>query len=193
MIKFVVVLIFFAMPVNAEEAYPVSKPVTTNAHNFEFSSIEGKPIKLSDYKGKVVMIVNTASHCGFTGQYNDLQALYEEYSEKGFVVLGVPSADFGGQEFDSEKKVQSFTEEKYSISFPLTSISSVKGNDAHPFYQWAAEQGGFLSGPKWNFHKYIIGKDGGFVEGFVSTTLPTSKKVKKVIEAELAKLDNISR
>lgn len=171
----------------------MSKPLEQNAHSYEFKSIDGEAIRLSDYNGKVVMVVNTASHCGFTGQYKELQALYDEYKDKGLVILGVPSADFGGQEFDTEDKVQAFTDENYSITFPMTAISSVKGSNVHPFYQWAAKQGGFLSGPKWNFHKYIIAGDGSFVQGFVSTTSPTSKKVKKVIEAELAKLDNISR
>lgn len=193
MIRFFIAFLFLITPSYAEENYPVSTPASQNAYQFEFESIDGEPIKLSEYKGKVVMVVNTASHCGFTGQYKDLQTLYDEYKDKGFVVLGVPSADFGGQEFDSEEKVQSFTEEKYSITFPLTSISSVKGSNAHPFYQWAEKQGGFLSGPKWNFHKYIIGKDGSFVAGYISSTSPTSEKIKKVIEAELGKLDNISR
>ncbi len=193
MIRFILIILFLATPVYAEEAYPVSKPAQPNAHQFEFISIDGRSIKMSDYRGKVVMVVNTASHCGFTEQYKALQSLYDEYKNKGFVVLGVPSADFGGQEFHNEKKVQSFTKEKYAINFPMAGISFVKGSNAHPFYKWAAKQGGFLSGPKWNFHKYIIGKKGEFVDGFGSTTSPISKKVKKVIEAELAKLDNISR
>lgn len=188
MIRLIVItILFFTVPAFAEGSYPMSKSIKENAHSFEFSSIDGQPIKLSGYSGRVLMVVNTASQCGFTGQYKDLQAIYDDYKEQGFVVLGVPSADFGGQEFDSEEKVQSFTEEKFSISFPLTSISNVKGSNAHPFYQWAAKEGGFLSGPKWNFHKYVIGKNGEFVQGFVSTTSPSSKKVMSVIEAELAK------
>ncbi len=158
-----------------------------NAYNFEFSAIDGKTIKLSDFKGKVILIVNTASHCGYTGQYKELQELYSTYKDKGLVVLGVPSADFGGQEFDSEDKVQDFTEKKFSVTFPLTAISSVKGKDAHPFYKWAGDQGGFLSGPKWNFHKYIIAKNGDYVTSFATTTSPKAPSVIKVIEEQLAK------
>ena len=187
MIRVLFAFIFLITPVYAEEVYPVSLSSQPNAYLYEFTSIEGESIKLSDYKGKVVMVVNTASHCGFTGQYKDLQALYDAYKDQGFVVLGVPSADFGGQEFDAEKDVAAFTEEQYSVTFPLTTISKVKGSDAHPFYKWAAEQGGFLSGPKWNFHKYIIGKNGEFVKGFITTTSPSSKNIKAVIEAELSK------
>lgn len=158
-----------------------------SAHQFEFQSIDGEALSLSNYKGKALLVVNTASQCGFTPQYKELQALYDRYKEKGLVVLGVPSADFGGQEYATEEEVEHFTEEKFAVTFPLTVISEVKGGNAHPFYQWAGQQAGFIGSPKWNFHKYLIGKNGEFVTWFSSVTSPTSDKVVKAIEAELAK------
>jgi len=158
-----------------------------NAHSYAFKKISGDALELSELKGKVLLVVNTASKCGFTGQYAGLQNLHEKYAEKGLVVIGVPSGDFAGQEFTEEEQVKNFTDEKFEISFPLTEIAHVKGKDAHPFYKWANKQAGFLAGPKWNFHKYVIGKDGNFVQSFGSATKPESQKIVEVIEQELAK------
>lgn len=168
----------------AEQEVRMSEP---NAHSFTFKMMDGGELPLSDLKGKVVLVVNTASQCGFTPQYRDLQTLHETYKDKGLVVIGVPSADFGGQEFDTEQEVQDFTEEEFSITFPLTTISTVKGGDAHPFYAWANKKAGMIGKPKWNFHKYLIGKDGDFVAWFATTTSPTASKLTKAIEAELVK------
>lgn len=162
----------------------MSKP---NAHRFEFKTIEGEPIKLSDLKGKAVLVVNTASQCGFTPQYAALQKLHETYGEKGLVVIGVPSDNFGGQEFEQESQVKDFTKETFSATFPLTIISDVKGKNSHPFYQWANKEAGFLGSPKWNFHKYLIGKDGNLAQWFGSATAPDSKKIITAIELELSK------
>lgn len=156
-----------------------------NAHQFVFNDVEGNTLKLAAYAGQVVLVVNTASHCGLTPQYAGLQKLYEQYKKDGLVVLGVPSADFGGQEFDNEAEVEAFTEENFAITFPLTTIEHVKGGKAHPFYKWAKSKTGFLGGPKWNFHKYLIGRDGEFVASFGSMTKPTSEKITKVIENAL--------
>jgi len=161
-----------------------SKP---NAYQYSFKSAGDGDIDLKDFEGKVILVVNTASKCGFTGQYKELQALYEKYKDDGLVVLGVPSADFAGQEFGSIEEVKDFTEENFSVTFPLTDISHVKGSDAHPFYKWAGDHTGFLGGVKWNFHKYLIGKNGDFVKSFGSTTSPISAKMVKAIEAELKK------
>ena len=158
-----------------------------NAHQHSFTTIDGEKLPLSDYKNKVVLIVNTASHCGLTPQYEGLQKLYDDYKDKGLVVLGVPSRDFGKQEFEQASKVKEFTDKKFSVTFPMTTLNMVSGDDAHPFYQWAKQHAGFLGSPKWNFHKYLINKEGNFVTWFASTTSPQSKKVVNTIEAELVK------
>lgn len=157
-----------------------------NAYQFSFTSSDGSAIPLANFRGKVLLIVNTASHCGLTPQYKELQALSETYKDKGLVVLGVPSSDFGGQEFDTEKEVENFTEKNYAITFPLTTISHVKGGNAHPFYQWANQQAGLLGSPKWNFHKYLIDQNGDFAGWFASTTAPTAKSVTAKIDALLS-------
>lgn len=159
----------------------------SNAHEFEFQSIDGDPIKLADFKGKVVLVVNTASQCGFTPQYRELQQLHETYKDKGLVVLGVPSGNFMNQEFDDESEVKEFTEEKFQVTFPLTAINNVKGSEAHPFYRWAGEKAGFVGRPKWNFHKYLIDKQGNFSSWFGTPTSPIAKNVTQAIEKELNK------
>lgn len=170
------------MRVNANDALQSS---ASSAHSFAFNDIHGNDLPLSSFKGKVVLVVNTASHCGYTPQYKDLETLYETYKDKGFVVLGVPSGDFGGQEFGSEKDVQGFTEQEYKITFPLTSITKVSGSEAHPFYAWAGVQAGFWGHPQWNFHKYLIGRDGHFAGWFSTATVPTSSAMIEAIEKEL--------
>ena len=159
-----------------------------SAHDFAFTSIEGQPLPLSDFKGKVVLLVNTASRCGFTPQYEGLQAVWERYRDRGLVVLGVPSNDFGGQEPGSEAEIKQFCEVNFSIDFPLTSKEHVVGEAAHPFYRWATAQLGFAARPHWNFHKYLIGPDGQLVDWFATTTKPTASKVTQAIETQLARL-----
>jgi glutathione peroxidase len=182
--KIILFTIFLLLPMFSQAKQDIEK----NGYNFSYQAHElGKEIKLSDYEGKVVMVVNTACLCGFTPQYAELQKLYDKYKDKGLVIIGVPSDDFGGKELDSEAEVKKFVDEKFKITFPLTRISKVKGNDAIPFYKWAAKHAGFLGTPKWNFHKYLIGKNGEFVDWFSTNTSPTSDKIKKAIEAELAK------
>ena len=158
-----------------------------NAHSFVFETLNKERLNLKEYQDKVMLIVNTASHCGLTPQYKELQGLYEKYKEKGLVIIAVPSGSFGGQEFASEKDVKSFIQDKYNITFPVTSIEVVKGKGAHPFYLWANKKSGVFGGPKWNFHKYIIGKNGNFVGGFSSTTSPASTKIENVLKEELKK------
>ena len=145
-----------------------------NAHGILFKDIEGKPLPLSNFKGKAVLVVNTASRCGFTHQYKDLQTLWAEYRDKGLVVLGLPSNDFGGQEPGTEKQIKRFCELNYRVDFPMTSKISVKGPDAHPFYKWAEAQLGSISKPRWNFHKYLLNRDGKAVDWFATTTSPTA-------------------
>ena len=180
----------FSPPSHANTDLEVSMPSSLpNAYQFSFKSIDGEDLPLSEFSGKVVLIVNTASKCGLTGQYKDLQSLHDTYKDKGLVVLGVPSGDFAGQEFQEEEQVKEFTDEKFHITFPLTQITHVKGSNAHPFYKWAKDQGGFLSGPKWNFHKYLIDTNGNYIDAFGSRTSPTSAKVIKAIETALPKAE----
>lgn len=159
----------------------------TTAHDFTFTGIDGSPMPLKAYAGKVLLIVNTASECGFTGQYKGLQELYETYKDKGLVVIGVPSNDFGGQEPGSHQEIKEFCEKKFRVTFPLTEKEKVKSDDAHPFFKWIFEQKGIMATPKWNFQKYLIAKDGSLVDFYLSATEPTSDKVKKAIEKELKK------
>lgn len=153
-----------------------------NAHQFSFDNMDGNKINLSDLKNKVVLVVNTASKCGLTPQYKSLQNLHEIYEDKGLVVIGVPSGDFANQEFINISEVKEFTDKKFNITFPLTNISKVKGSEAHPFYLWANNKAGFLGSPKWNFHKYLIDKNGNFAAWFSSTTKPDSQKIINKIE-----------
>lgn len=157
----------------------------TSAFDFSFPAIDGGTVDLGAYRGKVVMIVNTASACGFTPQYDGLQALYERFSEQGFVVIGVPSNDFGRQETGTAEEIKTFCEVNFNITFPMADKVIVKGDDAHPFYQWAKTQTGFSGRPRWNFHKYLIGKDGQIADWFATTTAPDNEKIIKAIASIL--------
>lgn len=160
--------------------------VHNTAYQFNFTSIDGQDFSLSNYQGKVLLIVNTASRCGFTPQYEGLQALYDRYREAGLTVIGVPSDDFGKQELRDEAAIKEFCEVNFDIDFPLTAKTNVKGGNAHPFYRWAATQKGGMSKPRWNFHKYVVGRDGHITEWFSSMTAPESSKMIQAIEAALA-------
>ena len=155
------------------------------AYDFEFKDLDGSSLNLSDYKGKVIVVVNVASQCGFTNQYEDMQKVWQEYQDRGVVMLGVPSNDFGNQEPGNNKEIKNFCEAKFGISFPMTEKISVKGPNAHPFYQWAKKNHGKSAIPKWNFHKIIIGKNGKVYETFSSITKPTSGKLIKTLEKAL--------
>jgi glutathione peroxidase len=163
-----------------------SNTSSTNAHDFKFKSIEGDVLKLSDYKNKVLLVVNTASRCGFTTQYTALQKLWDEYKNRGLVVIGVPSGDFGNQELSTDEKIKDFCEVNFDINFPMTTRSHVKGSKAHAFYKWANKQVGFTGTPRWNFHKFLIGPEGRLIDWFASTTKPSSIKVKSKIEQQLS-------
>ena len=163
--------------------------MSENAYSYSFKDInEEDVINLSDYKGKTLVVVNTASLCGFTYQYDGLQKLYDDYKDQGLVVLGVPSNDFGNQESGTNSEVKEFCESTFSITFPLTEKNVVKGKDAHPFFKWSKKELGFIGGvPRWNFHKIIIGKDGKIFDTFSSMNKHTSGKFVKVIEEALNK------
>ena len=144
-------------------------------------SIDGNEINLNEYKNKAVLLVNVASYCGFTKQYGDLQFLWDKYKESGLIVLGVPSRSFN-QEKSSPDEVKEFCEVNFSITFPLTDIYDVKGDNAHQIYKWAKKNHGKNSVPKWNFHKILINKDGKIEDTFASFTKPNSKKIVNAIE-----------
>ena len=145
-------------------------------------SINNKLINLSDYRGKTVLLVNVASNCGFTKQYSGLQTLYEKYKEKNFIIIGVPSNQFGGQEPGTNNEIKNFCETIFNITFPITDKVDVKGNNAHSIYRWAKQNHGNSTVPKWNFHKILINKDGKIHDTFGSFTKPLSEKIKKQIE-----------
>ena len=157
---------------------------TKLAHNFEFKSIDGQSIKISDYKEKVIVVVNVASRCGFTKQYDDLQNLWTNYKDNNLVVIGVPTNDFK-QEPSSNKDIKDFCETNFHISFPMTEKIDVIGNNAHPFFKWAKENHGKNAIPKWNFHKIIVGKNGKVADTFASITKPSSKRFIDLIETEI--------
>ena len=150
--------------------------------DFKIDSINGEELDLSKFNGKTILLVNVASKCGFTKQYDDLQNLYDLYKEEGLVILGIPSNQFGGQEPGSEDEIKDFCETNFNITFPMTSKYNVKGNDAHPIYIWAKESYGNSTVPKWNFHKILINKEGKIQNTFASFTSPMSNKIRKEID-----------
>ena len=150
-------------------------------------TLQGQPFAFSSLKGKVVLIVNTASKCGFTSQYSKLQELYKRFHNKDLVILGFPSNDFGGQEPGTNREIESFCTLNYGVTFPMTGKEVVSGDNAHPLYKWASKTLGFGTSPKWNFHKYLIDKNGKLVDYFNSTTAPDAERVTTAVEALLAK------
>jgi glutathione peroxidase len=152
------------------------------AYDFNFNKINGAKLNLKDFKGKVIVIINVASQCGFTNQYTDMQKIWGKYQEKNFVIIGIPSNEFGKQEPGSNEQIKKFCESKFSISFPMVEKVSVKGDNAHPFYIWAKKNFGKSAVPKWNFHKIIIDKNGKVARTFSSITNPSSKKFTNTIE-----------
>ena len=165
-------------------------PGTTMAEtawDFRFDAIDGEPLPLSAYEGKALLVVNTASQCGYTPQYADLVTVWRQYRDRGLVVLGVPSNDFGGQEPGSAAQIKEFCEVNFDVDFPLTAKAVVVGDAAHPLYRWLAGELGAGATPKWNFHKYVIGADGKPVAAFPSAVKPTDAKLTAAIEQALPK------
>jgi glutathione peroxidase len=154
------------------------------AYAFMFKGLDGSEILLSSFAGHPILVVNTASLCGYTPQYTGLQALWIRYREKGLMVLGVPSNDFGGQEPGGAVEIGKTAHEQYHVTFPLTEKVAVKGHDAHPFYKWAAIERP-MEAPRWNFHKYLIGRDGHLKAGFASAVEPSDPRMIAAIETEL--------
>ncbi len=163
-----------------------SKPIeNVTVYDFTMKSIEGKDVPLSDYKGKVLIFLNVASKCGLTPQYEEIEAFYKKYKEKGVEVLGFPANNFMGQEPGSDEQIQSFCSKNYGVTFPMFSKISVKGEDIHPLYQYLTSVD--KESVKWNFQKYLVGKDGKVVTTFSPKTHINEAEVIKAIEAELVK------
>lgn len=158
---------------------------TTNAHGFEFTRIDGTPLPLSQFAGKAVLVVNTASECGFTPQYAGLQTLWEQNRERGLVVLGVPSNDFGAQEPGDEETIAAFCAGRFGVTFPMTTKVGVIGGDAHPFYRWIAETLGEDAAPRWNFHKYLVDGKGELTAMWPSAVEPGSEEIAGAIDEAL--------
>ena len=160
----------------------------SNVLDFTLNSIDGKPAPLSQYQGKVVLIVNVASRCGFTPQYTGLEKVYEKYKDQGFVILGFPANNFGGQEPGTNEEIKTFCSSKYNVTFPMYAKISVKGADIHPLYQFLTDKqtnpttGGDI---KWNFTKFLVAKDGKVVARFESAVTPESPEVTSAIEKAL--------
>lgn len=156
-----------------------------NAHAFSFTALEGGDLPLAQWAGQPILIVNTASQCGFTPQFAGLQRLHERFSPAGLVVLGVPSNDFRGQEPLDASSIRGFCDRRFGVTFPLTAKTHVRGADAHPFYKWAAERAGWMGKPRWNFHKYLIGANGHLADWFSTLTPPSAGSVEAAIERAL--------
>ena len=173
MIKFLLTIIFLFIN---------SMSYSKSLYEFSFTAIDGKKLELKSYKNKVILVVNTASMCGFTKQYEGLEKVYQDYKDKGLVVIGMPSNSFK-QEYSDESKVKDFCETKFNITFPMTKIVQVTGEEKHDFYAWLDKQHGVK--PKWNFYKFLFNKKGDFINSFSSITRPNSDRILDILNAEL--------
>ena len=163
----------------------LSADIPKTAYDFTFTNIDGKVLPLAVFKGKTLLVVNTASLCGFTKQYSDLQALWERFRDLGLVVLGIPSNDFGGQEPGTESEIKTFCKVNFQIDFPMTKKAKVTGKNAHPFFKWAARKVGTIGQPRWNFHKFLIDPNGKLINWFSTMTSPQSKRIIQAIKSDL--------
>lgn len=158
-----------------------------SAYDFGFNALADGALDLGGWRGRPLLIVNTASRCGFTPQYKGLQSVWRKYRDDGLMVIGVPSNDFGGQEPGEPMEIMDFCEKNFGVDFPLTEKSHVKGADAHPLFQWLAMEGGFFSRPRWNFYKYLIGRDGRLKDWYSSLTAPDAPKFDTAIRNLLSR------
>ena len=172
------------MRLAAAAAFITMSALAANSiHEFTMNSIDGKPTSLKSWQGKVVLVVNVASQCGYTPQYTGLEALYQKYKDKGLVIVGVPANNFGGQEPGTDEEIKTFCSRKYSVTFPMMSKVSVKGSDSAPLYQYlTTAKGGDV---KWNFTKFLVGKDGKVIERFEPKVAPESPELTAAIDAAL--------
>jgi glutathione peroxidase len=173
--------------VQAGQEGPLMVANIPNIYDFTMDDIDGKPVNLSQYRGKVLLVVNTASLCGNTPQYSELEKMYETYQDKGFEILAFPANNFGQQEPGTNAEIKGFCLTKYSVSFPLFSKISVKGSDKHPLYQYLTEQSPFPGEVEWNFQKYLIDRSGNVVARYYHRTKPLSDEIVRGVETALAK------
>ena len=152
------------------------------AYDFTLDTLAGAPLPLRRFEGKPILLVNTASKCGFTPQYEALQALWSHYQPRGLMVIGAPCNDFAGQEPGGAEEISRFCATNYGVSFPMTAKLHVRGREIHPLFAWLGEQGGILSRPRWNFYKYLIGRDGQLRTWFTSVTGPMSGRMHTAID-----------
>jgi glutathione peroxidase len=157
-----------------------------SAHDFSFTTIDGQTLELAPYRGRPLLVANTASFCGFTGQYAGLEELWRRYRARGLVVIGVPSNDFGEQEPGSAQEIKRFCETRYAVDFPMTEKQRVIGPAAHPFFRWIADALGEAGAPRWNFHKYLVAPDGSLAGAWPASVRPTDRAVIAEIEPLLA-------
>ena len=174
-----------ASQVSARTALAQAAVSRITAYAFSFPALAGGEIRLADYAGRPLLVVNTASLCGFTPQYAGLQELWTEFRDRGLMILGVPSNDFGGQEPGGATEIAQTAQHQYGVTFPIAAKAVVKGANAHPFYRWAADVRP-KDVPRWNFHKYLIGRDGYIAEVFPETVEPSDTRVKTAIARALA-------
>lgn len=168
-------------------APPVSEADRNTAYQFEFAGLWTDRVPMTAFQGDVILVVNTASRCGFTPQYEGLQRIYNEYHEQGFQVLGVPANNFNNQESGTQEEIQEFCTLNYGVTFPMANKTDVIGAERHPFYQWAESQLGARAVPQWNFHKLLIGRDGRLIAAFGSRVEPESEELRNAIVAALAR------
>ena len=154
----------------------------SNAHGFSFSTIDGAPLPLERFRGKPVLVVNTASFCGYTPQYADLETLHQRYAGRGLIVLGVPSNDFGAQEPGTATEIKQFCSTNYRVTFPMTAKERVLGPEAHPLYRWIEAELGEAGVPRWNFHKYLIAPDGSLAGAWPSAVKPLAPEIVEEVE-----------
>ena len=166
---------------------PTDDTTAGDAYQFEFVSLDGAKLPLAAWRGRPVLIVNTASECGYTPQYRDLEALWQRYRDRGLVVLGVPSNDFGQQEPGNAAEIRRFCDTNYQIDFPLAEKNRVVGATAHPFYRWVVATLGEAGAPRWNFHKYLIGPDGQLAGAWPAQVRPSDAAITREIDSALAK------
>ena len=177
----------FAMVMVAAAAVLPASAAGNGGFAFGFTSIEGQPLPLQQWQGRPVLVVNTASYCGYTRQFDGLQALWERYRERGLILIGVPSNDFGGQEPGSNAEIKTFCDANFAVDFPMTEKVHVKGREPHPLFAWLRHELGQRAGPGWNFYKFLIGPDGKAVAAWPSSVEPDAREISAAIEPLLAK------
>jgi glutathione peroxidase len=179
-------LMSFAIGVSLVSTMPLGMAAqASGGHGFSFAGFDGNPLPLSRFAGKPVLVVNTASECGYTGQYAGLEKLWQTYKDRGLVIVGVPSNDFGGQEPLKGEQIKNFCQLNYGVTFPLADRTPVSGSAAHGFYKWAREQGGQGAVPRWNFHKILLARDGSIAATFPSRVRPEARELVRAVEQAL--------